>query len=80
MRVRVDKKEYKSLLDRVERLEEKVAHSERHVDILMKRMREEVERYFQEKCRLVVVKRDKEEIVAGLRKQVIDNIFKEESK
>ena len=79
MKIKVDEKEYKALIARVETLEAKVELSQDYATILMERMRGEIEQFFDNKCRVVMVKRDKNEIVSELRRQAIDNIFKEDS-
>ena len=76
MKIKVDKDEYNKLLLRVETLEDKVKSSEEYSRVIMKRMREQLENFFDEKCRVIMIKRDKEMIVGELRKQVVDNIFK----
>lgn len=84
MKIKVDKKEYEQLLARVEELErdnanswEKFFDSERR---LRQEFRDSLESYFTDKCQVVMIKRDKDEIVAELRKQAMDNIFKKQEK
>ena len=80
MKIKVDKGEYERLLERVEKLEEQVKTSREYADHLLKTMREQLEKFFEQKCQVVMVKRDKDIIVGELRAQAINNIFKEESK
>lgn len=80
MKIKVDKKEYESLLLRVAELEDKVESAERYAHTIMERMRAEIESFFDRKCRVVMIKRDKEMLAAELRSQAMNNIFKEESK
>lgn len=77
MKIKVDKEEYERLLKRVEELEEyKEAEWERYRD-LTDNMQRHLEDFFKGKCMTVMVKRDKGMIVAEVRKQVMDNLFKE---
>lgn len=76
MKIKVDKKEYESLLARVDELEGKVDRATDYGDIVLKRMREEINNYFENQCRMVLVKRDKNEIVAEIKNQITNNMFK----
>ncbi len=82
MKIRVDKEEYEHLLQRVEELEEKVRDERCSIFENWKWTRETLykmmEDYFSSKCMTVVMKRDKKEIIAEVRKRVMDNMFKEE--
>lgn len=77
MKIKVDRKEYEELLERVEELEEQVKTSREYADHLLKTMREQLGKFFEQKCQVVMVKRDKEMLVAELRAQAMNNIFKE---
>ena len=70
MKIKVDKEEYEHLLERVEDLEKDGFDLER-------RLRLYVDNYFKRKCEVVMIKRDKNMIIGELRKQAIDNIFKD---
>ena len=76
MKIKVDKKEYESLLARVDELEGKVDRATDYGDIVLKRMREEIDNYFLDKCHVVIVKRNKDEIVAEIKNQITNNMFK----
>lgn len=85
MKIKVDKKEYEQLLVRAEQLSARVEHLERYnanslerFRWLEKEFRDYIENYFTDRCRVVMMKRDKDEIIAELRSQAIDNIFKVE--
>ena len=84
MKIKVNKKEYEQLLARVEQLERDNANSwEKFFDAerkLRQEFRDSLESYFTNKCQVVMVKRDKDEIVAELRKRAMDNIFREQEK
>lgn len=77
MKIKVDKTAYEQLLARVEQLEQYNADSLERFHWLEREFRNYIESYFTDKCRVVMMKRDKNEIVAELRSQVMDNIFKE---
>ena len=81
MKIKVDKKEYKQLLARVEQLERDNANSWEKFFDAERRLREELwdsmEGYFVNKCQVVMMKRDKDKIAAELRSRAINNIFKE---
>lgn len=77
MKIKVDKEEYEHLLKRVEELEEyRDAEWERyrHITNTLQRYMED---YFEHKCMTVMVKRDRNMVMAELRKNVMDNLFKE---
>ena len=82
MKIKVDKEEYEQLLARVEKLERDNASSwEKFIDAerrIRQMVRDSMENYFTDKCRVVMIKRDKDAIVAELRSQAMDNIFKGE--
>lgn len=78
MKIKVDKKEYEDLLKRVKELEEDRASDWKRFMWLEKRLQEYMEDFFKHKCMTVILKRDKAEIVAEVRKQAMDNLFKEE--
>lgn len=82
MKIKVDKKEYESLLKRVKELEEKV--QDEHFDLFenwkftRETLYELMKSYFETRCITAIVKRDKEQIIGEVRRQAMDNIFKEE--
>ena len=82
MKIRVDKEEYERLLQRVEDLEIKMHGESISMFENWKWTRETLykmmEDYFSAKCMTAVMKRDKKEIIAEVRKRVMDNMFKEE--
>lgn len=83
MKVRVDKEEYKRLLEKVDYLEEKLNHDRESMfenwrwtrEYLYKMM----EDYFKSQCISVMVKRDKDMVVGEVRKNAMDNLFKEKN-
>lgn len=77
MKIKVDKKKYENLLKRVERLEEDRADDWARFMWMEKRLQEYMEDFFKHKCMTVVIKRDKNEVVAEVRR-AMDNLFKEE--
>ena len=78
MKVKVDKKEYEDLLKRVKDLEVDRKSDWERFKFLGENLQERMEDFFRRKCMTIVLKRDKNEIVASVRKQVMDNLFKEE--
>ena len=80
MKIKVDKKEYEQLLARVKKLEQENTDIRfKLIDTgceLRQQFRDYIERYFTNKCQVVMMKRDKDAIVAELRSQAMDNIFK----
>ena len=82
MKIKVDKEEYERLLQRVEKLEDDVEHTCEYMFKNWSWTKEELfkmmEDYFSRKCMTVVMKRERHEIVAEVRKRMMDNIFKEE--
>lgn len=78
MKIRVDKEQYERLLKRVEELEEyRKAEEERFV-WLTNNLQRHMEDFFNHKCMTVIVKRDKNMIMAEVRKNAMDNLFKEQ--
>ena len=82
MKIKVDKEEYKALLKRVERLESKVNEEDftlyENWRWTREALEELMEHYFSNRCMTVVMKRDKNEIIAEIRKQAMNNLFKED--
>lgn len=81
MKIKVDEDEYKRLLERVDYLEDKLNHDRECMFENWRWTRESlykmVEDYFKTKCMSVMVKRDKDMIVGEIRRNVMDNLFKE---
>lgn len=78
MKIKVDKKEYEQLLARVEQLERDNANSLEKFCILRQEFRDSLESYLTDRCKVVMIKRDRDGIIAELRSQVMDNIFKKQ--
>ena len=82
MKIKVDENEWKELKERVESLEAS-RDSDRHYDreyhiYLRDHLQEMMEDFFRNKVQTYMLKRDKDMIIAELKSQAIDNIFKEE--
>lgn len=81
MKIKVDKKEYELLLERVKRLEDKVQEEDfdlyENWKITREALYDMMKSYFETQCITAIVKRDKEQIVGEVRKQALDNLFKE---
>ena len=81
MKIKVDKEEYERLLEKVDYLEERLDHDRESMfdnwrwtrEYLYKMM----EDYFKSQCISVMVKRDKDMIIGEVRKNAMDNLFKE---
>ena len=78
MKIKVDKEEYKSLLKRVEELEEHRKTEEERYRHFTYYLQSYLEDFFKHKCMTVMVKRDRNMIAAEIRKNIMDNLFKEE--
>ena len=78
MKIKVDKEEYERLLKRVEELEEYRDAEWERFGRMEKLLRRYMEDYFEHKCMTVMVKRDRNMIMAEVRKNAMDNLFKEE--
>lgn len=78
MKVKVDKEEYERLLKCVKELEEYRDRELQRIAELAHSVDSYMEDFFENKCKTVMIKRDKDMIMAELRKQVMDNLFKEE--
>ncbi len=81
MKIKVDKEQYEHLLKKVGYLEERLNRDRESMfenwrwtrECLYKMM----EDYFKSQCISVMVKRDKEKIIGEVRKNAMDNLFKE---
>lgn len=78
MKTKVDKEEYERLLKRVEELEEYRDTEWGRFGRMEKLLQRYMEDYFEHKCMTVMVKRDRNMIMAEVRKNAMDNLFKEE--
>lgn len=78
MKIKVDKKEYENLLKRVKELEEYRETEDGRYMHVTNIFQNYMEDFFNNKCMTVMVKRDRNMIVAEVRKNIIDNLFKEE--
>ena len=77
MKIKVDKEEYERLLKRVEELEKYRAEEWERFGELVNNLQRRMEDFFENKCMAVMVKRDKDMILAEVRKNAMDNLFKE---
>ena len=77
MKIKVDKEEYERLLKRVEQLEKYRAEEWERFGGLVNNLQRRMEDFFEHKCMTVMVKRDRDMIVAEVRKNVMDSLFKE---
>ena len=81
MKIKVDKEEYERLLEKVDYLEERLNRDREHMFENWRWTRETLEEmmelYFKHKCMTVMLKRDKDMIVGEVRKNAMDNLFKE---
>lgn len=81
MKIKVDKEEYERLLEKVNDLENRLNREHESMfenwrwtrEYLYKMM----EDYFKTQCISVMVKRDKDTIIGEVRKNAMDNLFKE---
>lgn len=81
MKIKVDKEEYEYLVERVKRLEEAVdgrtGQIFRNWEWTRGMLYDMMESYFNNQCMVVMMKRDKDKVIAEVRKKAMDNIFKE---
>lgn len=81
MKIKVDKEEYERLLEKVDYLEKKLNRDREATFENWRWARETLykmmESYFKTQCISVIVKRDKDQIIGEVRKNVMDNLFKE---
>lgn len=81
MKIKVDKEEYERLLEKVDYLEERLNRDRESMFENWRWTRETLEEmmelYFKHKCMTVMLKRDKDMIVGEVRKNAMDNLFKE---
>ena len=76
MKVKVDKEEYERLIERVRALEKHREAEWEHFRRLENHLQMYMEDFFEKKCKTVIVKRDRDMILAEVRKNVLDNMFK----
>lgn len=81
MKIKVDKEEYERLLKKVDNLEEEIRNTRESMFDNWRWTRmslyEMMEDYFKSECISVMVKRDKDQIIGEVRKNAMDNLFKE---
>lgn len=77
MKIKVDKEEYERLLKRVGELEKYRAEEWERFGELVNNLQRRMEDFFEHKCMTVMVKRDKDMIMAEVRKNAMDSLFKE---
>lgn len=81
MKIKVDKEEYERLLEKVDYLEEEIRHTREHMFENWRWTRmslyEMMEDYFKSQCISVMIKRDKDMVIGEVRKNAMDNLFKE---
>ena len=78
MKIKVDKEEYENLLKRVEELEEYRNTEEERYRHVTYYLQSYLEDFFEHKCMTVIVKRDRDMIAAEVRKNMMNNLLKEE--
>lgn len=78
MKIKVDRKEYEDLLRRVKKLEEDRDFYKKYLIRVYNGLEERMEDFFKHKCMTVMLKRDKNEVVAEVRRAIEHNLFKEE--
>lgn len=78
MKIKVDRKEYEDLLRRVEKLEEDRDFYKKYLIRVYNGLEERMEDFFKHKCMTVMLKRDKNEVVAEVRRVIEHNLFKDE--
>ena len=79
MKIKVDKEEYENLLNRIKELEEYRKTEEERYRHVRYYLQSYLEDFFKHKCMTVMVKRDRDMIAAEVRKNMMDNLFKEEA-
>lgn len=77
MKIKVDKEEWENLLKRVAYLEDIGRYDSQYRRYLESHLQEIMEDYFKNKVQTYMVKRDREKIVAEVKKAAINNLFKE---
>ena len=78
MKIKVDKDEWDGLLERVSALEDSDRSNWQYHRYLVDNLQEMMESYFRNKVQTYIVKRDKEMIIAELKEEAMNNLFKEE--
>lgn len=78
MKIKVDENEWEELKKRVEYLESSNSFDTQYHIYLRDHLQDMMEDFFRNKVQTYMVKRDKDMIIAELKSQAIDNIFKEE--
>lgn len=76
------RKEIEELKEQVEMLEQQQKDLEKRCTEFFRNLKlyvkESVGRYFDEKCLVVLLKRDKDEIIAQIEKKAMDNLFRKD--
>lgn len=83
-KIKVDKYEYELLHERIEELAREIRDNQRFMFENWKFTRESLyemmEKYFNNQVHTVIVAQEREQIIAEMRRKVVDNIFGEEKK
>ena len=77
MKIKVDKEKYENLLNRVKELEEYRNTEEERYRHVTYYLQSYLEDFFKHKCMTIIVKRNRDMIATEIRKNMMDNLFKE---
>lgn len=75
MGFRVHEEDYEELKEKISVMKDEIAELERHYSMLKSELRELMDDYFKHECMVVMVKRDRREIVAEIRKRMEKNLL-----
>lgn len=74
-RGRTKHEDYGELKEKISVMQDEIAELQRHASTLKAELRELMDDYFKHECMVVMLKRDRREIVAEIRKQMEKNLM-----
>ena len=75
MGFRVHEEDYEELKEKISVMQDEIAELERHYSTLKSELRELMDDYFKHECMVVMVKRNRREIIAEIRKRMEKNLL-----
>lgn len=75
MGFRVHEEDYEELKEKISVMQDEIAELNRYILTLKSELRELMDDYFKHECMVVMVKRDRREIIAEIRKRMEKNLM-----
>lgn len=75
MGFRVHEEDYEELKKKISDMQDEISELSRYISTLKSELRELMDDYFKHECMVVMVKRDRREIIAEIRKRMEKNLL-----